>query len=74
MGGLSTEEYFNTLYSKYSPEYFIISTKLGYTESGDLLDFWESKEYKDLRNVLIKNFPVMVQNDTYVVFDLRKKY
>jgi hypothetical protein len=73
-GGLSTEEYFNTLYSKYSPEYFIISTKLGYTESGGLLDFWESNEYKDLRNVLIKNFPVMVQNDTYVVFDLRKKY
>ncbi|MBV9452558.1 MAG: glycosyltransferase family 39 protein [Rubrobacter sp.] len=74
IGGLSTEEYFNTLYSEYSPEYFIISPKLDENGPDNFLDFWQSKEYEDLRNLLTKNFPVMVRNDAYVVFDLREKY
>jgi len=62
MRGPSAEELFNTVYLEHSPEYFIISKK-----------FWKSEEYKDLRDFLTENFPLMVEDDDYVVFDLRKK-
>jgi len=59
--GVSTEELFSRRYRKHSPEYFIISK-----------GWWEREETTDLRALLTENFPVVAQNDTYVVFDLRR--
>ncbi len=66
-----TEERFNALYSEHSPEYFIVIPR--FTERDRRADFWESEEYKDLRDLLTENFSAVVEDDDYVVFDLRKK-
>jgi 4-amino-4-deoxy-L-arabinose transferase-like glycosyltransferase len=60
--GSSTQEHLNAMYSKASPEYFIISTQM-----------WKSKTYEDLRNLLTENFPIASQDNGYIVVDLRKK-
>ena len=48
-------------YLKYSPEYFIVTY---------LQDFEEQTDLKDFLN---RNFPILVQNDDYLIFDLRKR-
>lgn len=57
---LSAEERFNTGYSKDSPEYFIVT------------DFRAFQEQPDLKEFLTQNFPVLVNNRNYLIFDLGK--
>lgn len=57
---LSAEERFNTIYSKDSPEYFIVT------------DFRAFQEQPDLKEFLAQNFPVLVNNRNYLIFDLKK--
>lgn len=57
---LSAEERFNTIYSKDSPEYFIVT------------DFRAFQEQPDLKEFLTQNFPVLVNNRNYLIFDLKK--
>ena len=45
---------------KYTPDFFII------------MAFDEFEKQAELRNVLYSNYPVLVQNDDYLIFDLRK--
>lgn len=45
----------------YSPEYFIVT------------DFQELEEQADLKDFLARNFPIVVKNDDYLIFDLRGK-
>lgn len=45
---------------KYTPDFFIITA------------FDEFEKQTDLRKVLYSNYPVFVQNDDYLIFDLRK--
>ena len=82
MRGLSAEELFNTLYLEHSPEYFNYDNNFNnneelYEHSPEYFiistELWKSEEYKDLRDFLTKSFPLMVQDDDYVVFDLRNK-
>ena len=59
-----TPEHITLLYKgrliKYTPDFFIITA------------FEEFKKQFDLRKVLYENYPVLVQNDDYLIFDLRK--
>ena len=57
----SAEERFNTQFLKDNPEYFIIT------------NFQEFMRQPDLKNFLVQNFPVLAQNQNYLIFDLRKK-
>jgi hypothetical protein len=59
--GEDVEDRFNDISLRYSPEYFIIT------------DLKEFKRQGDLRTFLTRNFPLMVQNDEYLIFDLRKR-
>jgi fumarate reductase subunit D len=54
------EERFNTQYLKDDPQYFIVT------------DYYELQMQTDLRNFLVRNFPVLTQNPNYLIFDLRK--
>ena len=56
----TAEEQFKTLYLEHSPEYFIVT------------DFREYNAQRNLRNFLTQNFPVVVNNRNYLIFDLRK--
>ena len=56
----NAEERFNAWFLRYSPEYFIVT------------DLREFEEQGDLRNFLTENFPMLVQNDDYLIFDLRR--
>lgn len=56
---LNAEERFNAWYLKDSPEYFIV------------MDFREFEGQPDLRDFLIGKFPIVAQNDDYLIFDLR---
>lgn len=47
-------------YIKYTPDYFIIT------------DFKEFEKQVDLKEFLYTNFPLMAENDDYLIFDLRK--
>ena len=47
-------------YIKYIPQYFIVT------------DFKMFDEKTVLKDFLIKNFPILVQNNDYLIFDLRK--
>jgi hypothetical protein len=63
MSGLpiqGTEERFKAL-SKDSYEYFIVT------------DFQEFEQQQDLKQLLTRNFPLLVKNQGYLIFDLRKK-
>lgn len=58
----SKEEHFENILALYpSTEYFIVT---------DLEDF---AEQEDLNEFLTSNFPLLVQNDDYLIFDLTKK-
>ena len=57
----AAEELFSRRSRKHSPEYFIISR-----------GWWNREETSGLRAFLTKNFPMMAQDDRYVVFDLRR--
>jgi hypothetical protein len=57
----NAEERFNAWFLRYSPEYFIVT------------DLREFEEQDDLRNFLTENFPIVVQNDDYLIFDLRRR-
>ncbi len=57
---LTVEERFNDLYLEYSPEYFIVT------------DFQELEEQADLKSFLTGKFPIAVQSDDYLIFDLRE--
>jgi hypothetical protein len=59
---ISTQRRLDRYLKKHSSEYFIISK-----------GWWEAEETKDLRGILVKNFPITAQNDDYVVFDLRER-
>jgi hypothetical protein len=56
----TAEERFNTQYLKDDPQYFIVT------------DYYELQMQTDLRNFLVRNFPVLTQNPNYLIFDLRK--
>ena len=56
----SAEERYKTL-SKDGCEYFIIT------------DFQEFEQQQDLKQFLTRNFPLLAQNQGYLIFDLRKK-
>ena len=56
----SAEERFNTQYSKDDPEYFIVT------------NYRELQIQTDLKNFLVRNFPLLAQNPNYLIFDLRK--
>lgn len=58
---LSAEEQFNTLYSEYSPEYFIIT------------DFREFEKQVDLKDFLVRKYRMAAKKDNYLIFDLRKR-
>lgn len=58
---MSPEERFNILSLRHSPEYFIIT------------DLHDLKKQEGLREFLTRRFPILVQTDDYLVFDLRKK-
>jgi 4-amino-4-deoxy-L-arabinose transferase-like glycosyltransferase len=63
MSGLpiqGTEERFKAL-SKDGCEYFIVT------------DFQEFEQQQDLKQFLTRNFPLLVKNQGYLIFDLRKK-
>ena len=68
---VSATERFNIMYAELSPEYFIVVTRFNLW--GRPVNFLGGKEYKDLRNLLAENFPVVGQSDDYLVFDLREK-
>jgi hypothetical protein len=59
---LKAEERFKISYGshEYTPDYFIVT---------DLREFEELNELKDFLTI---NFPVMVKNEDYLIFDLRK--
>lgn len=57
---LAAQQRFNTLYLKNDPEYFIIT------------NFREFMSQTDLKNFLVENFPVLVQTNYCLIFDLRK--
>jgi hypothetical protein len=57
----SIQERFDALDAEISPEYFIV-----------LPDSEWFREQKDLRDFLTNKFPVLVENDDYIVFDLEK--
>jgi len=59
---LIPEERLDKYSKKRSPEYFVISKS-----------WWKREELRDLRAFLTRNFPMITQNDSYVVFDLRKR-
>jgi Dolichyl-phosphate-mannose-protein mannosyltransferase len=59
--GIDPEERLHKYSRKHPPEYFIISR-----------GWWEREETTDLRTFLTENFPIAAQDDTYVVFDLRR--
>jgi hypothetical protein len=58
-----TSEYIEILYQgkfiRYTPDYFIVT------------DFPEFEKQAELREYLKNNFPVLVRNDDYLIFDLR---
>ena len=56
------EKLFFRRYSKYSPEYFIISK-----------GWWMRQGTEDLKTFLTENYRVSAQGDNYVVFDLKNK-
>lgn len=58
---LGAEERFNTHYLKGSPEYFIVT------------DYRELQRQPDLRKFLTQNFPVLVNNRNYLIFNLKRK-
>jgi hypothetical protein len=58
---LSAEERFKTECLKNSPEYFIVT------------DFRSLQQQPDLQKFLVQNFPLLVKNPNYLIFDLRKK-
>jgi hypothetical protein len=62
-------ERFNIVYSELSPEYFIVVTRFNLW--GRPVNFLRGEQYKDLRNLLTEDFPVVGQGDDYLVFDLR---
>jgi len=66
----SAEARLKALRSELSPEYFIVIKR--FTNYGEE-ENWESQDYKDLRRFVVKRFPVVAENDDYVVFDLRRK-
>ncbi len=47
-------------YIKYTPDYFIVT------------DFSEFKKQSDLREHLNRNFPLIIKNESYLIYDLRK--
>jgi 4-amino-4-deoxy-L-arabinose transferase-like glycosyltransferase len=51
---------FHGKYIKYTPDYFIIT------------DFKEYEKQNELREYLTSNFPLLVKNDDYMIFDLRQ--
>ncbi|NOZ68848.1 MAG: phospholipid carrier-dependent glycosyltransferase [Deferribacteres bacterium] len=56
------DELFNTFYKRWGfPSYFIIT------------DFRELDRQPELKNFLDKNFPVMIRNNNYLIYDLREK-
>lgn len=57
---MSVEERFNILSLNYSPEYFIVT------------DLREFEVQEDLKNFLTREFSIAVQNNNYLIFDLRK--
>jgi hypothetical protein len=57
---VKVEDRFNAISLRYSPEYFIVT------------DFRDYKRQAGLREFLTRNFPVLVQDDDYLIFDLRK--
>jgi len=58
---LSAEERFSKVCLKDSPEYFIVT------------DFRSFQQQPDLQKFLIQNFPILVKNSNYLIFDLRRK-
>lgn len=58
---LSAEQRFKTKYLKHSPEYFIVTDLSSY------------KQQPDLKKFLTGNFPLLVQNRNYLIFDLRQR-
>lgn len=57
---LDAEERFHAWFAKDSPEYFIVE------------DLREYEKQVDLNHFLTENFPVLVQNKDYIIFDLRQ--
>jgi len=56
---ITAEERLNIWLSMYSSEYFIVT------------DFREFDRQLDLKKLLTQKYPVLVQNDNYLIFDLR---
>ena len=59
---MDTDARFDDLIFEGSPDNFIIAEK-----------YWEDEKDEDLTTFLTKNFPVIVQEDHYIVFDLRER-
>ena len=57
---LSVEERFYSLKPIHEAQYFIVT------------DFNEFSAQADLRDFLVKNFPIFLQSDSYIIFDLQK--
>jgi hypothetical protein len=57
------------MYSKYSPDYFIVISR--FAQRDRRADVWKSEEYKGLRDLLRERFPILVEDEDYVIFDLR---
>jgi hypothetical protein len=57
----SAEERFNNRFLKDAPEYFIVT------------NLQEFEAQPDLEHLLSANFPVLLQTDDYLIYDLRKK-
>ncbi|HLO15735.1 MAG TPA: hypothetical protein VK206_12955, partial [Anaerolineales bacterium] len=58
---MNAQERFNTWFAKDSPEYFIIADMTEYAQQPDLKEF------------LTANYPILVQNDDYIIFSLSRK-
>ena len=58
---IGAEERFSFMTSEHSPEYFIVA---------NMGDFEEQEDTKDL---LTRRFPIIAQDEDYIVFDIREK-
>jgi hypothetical protein len=61
MNGGEAEKFFDSEYSPYRPEFFIVT------------DFDEFQRQPGLKEFLTKKYPLLVDAETYLIFDLRHK-
>ncbi len=57
----SVKERFNEMLLKFSPEFFVVT------------ELQEFEAQRDLREFLVRKFPILVQSDGYLIFDLRRE-